>query len=343
MPYETCPALDIDLRLDPAERWAEIIRSERRGARALLRGTLGSMSTAQRGLLKLAGPAFRLAYMGSGGRYVGELDAWADGLGISRSDLLILNCTYELSHLDPSLPVLGCTAGVRWVPGLGLVHVRSMDWPIRQIGSATRIFRFRDGRREFVSVGILGHVGVLSGMLPGKYSVTINWAPPVRLPRFSWGPAFLLREVLETCDTYEDAVATLAGSTLATSTFYVVAGTRRGQACVIERAPNASAIREMKGDVLVAGNHHLTRKFRRNNDRIAEGSEDETSLLEDSRARVAVLERELARDRAGGVEAVAGSLDAEPVCNSESYQQMAFCPRTRAVHAWGWMPERRSR
>jgi hypothetical protein len=38
-------------------------------------------------------------------------------------------------------------------------------------------------------------------MLPHAYSVTINWAPPAAFPCFNFGPAFLLREVLETCDT----------------------------------------------------------------------------------------------------------------------------------------------
>ena len=85
--------------------------------------------------------------------------------------------SYELSHLRvPKL--LGCTAGVRWNDGLGMVHLRTLDWPLPSITEATRLFRFRRGSREFVVVGACGHVGVLSGMLPKAYSVTINWAPP---------------------------------------------------------------------------------------------------------------------------------------------------------------------
>ena len=39
-------------------------------------------------------------------------------------------------------------------------------------------------------------VGVLSGMLPGAYSATINWAPPARAPTFRFGPTFLLRDAM---------------------------------------------------------------------------------------------------------------------------------------------------
>ena len=101
--------------------------------------------------------------------------------------------------------LFGCTAGVRWLDGLGMVHLRTLDWPLATMGQATRFFRFQRGAREFVSVGVPGQVGVLSGMLPGGYSVTINWAPPIGRPSFDFGPTFLLRDTLETCDRYDDA------------------------------------------------------------------------------------------------------------------------------------------
>src|SRR6516162_8776918 len=105
--------------------------------------------------------------------------------------------------------MFGCTTGVRWADGLGLVHVRTLDWPLPAMGSATRLFRFRRGAREFVAVGVPSQVSVLSGMLPGAYSVSINWAPPAAMPSFEFGPAFLVRQTLETCDSYAAAVQAL--------------------------------------------------------------------------------------------------------------------------------------
>ncbi len=333
------PRHDIDLRLPESDRWAAVIRAERTSARRLLRSVTAELPPLARMAMAAGGPLLKGAYSLAGGRYLGEINAWADGLGVTSEELLVHNLSYELSHAIDRLPKIGCTAGVRWVTGIGLVHVRSMDWPVRQIGPATRLFRFKDGRREFVSVGILGHAGVLSGMVPGQYSVTLNWAPAPRLPRFEWGPAFLLREVLESCDSYEEAVAALSDAELSTSVFYLVAGTRRGQACVIERTQDQSAVREMKGDVLVQANHHLARRMVGHNELISEGSEEEYSLLESSRERADVLERGLRRaGPSASIEAVAGCLDAEPVRNEDSHQQMVFVPCRREVRVWRWLP-----
>lgn len=332
------PLHDIDLRRPERERWRDVMRRERAVARRQLRSLQAGAPMLGRALLTLFGKPFQAAYALSGGRYGGEMAAIAEDVGIPTSQLLLLNCSYEMSHAWGRLSAFGCTAGVRWLSGHGLVHVRSMDWPLPQVGHATRLFRYRDGRRAFTSVGILGHVGVLSGMLPGAYSVTLNWAPPTRLPRFQWGPAFLLRVVLETCDTYDDAVAALADAELATSVFFLVAGTRRGEACIIERTPDVAAVREMRGDVLVGANHHVARKFLRHNDGIAEGTDEYFSLLETSEERADVLERELRVVRPGvGIDDVARCLDVDPVCNDDSYQQMAFCPRTGALRAWRWV------
>src|SRR5262249_31060972 len=143
--------------------------------------------------------------------------------------------------------LFGCTAGVRWADGVGMVHVRTLDWPLPAMGEATRLFRFRRGAREFVSVGVPGQVSVLSGMVPGPYSVTINWAPPAAPPSFELGPASLLRNTLEGCDGYEAAVEALRRTPLSTSVFFTVCGTERGQACVIERSQRAAVVREMDG------------------------------------------------------------------------------------------------
>src|SRR5262249_32565296 len=161
--------------------------------------------------------------------------------------------------------IFGCTAGICWLEGLGLVHVRTLDWPLASIGAGTRLFRFRNGAREFVVVGVPGHVGALSGMVPGAYSVTINWAPPVGVPSFDWGATFLLRNTLETCDTYADAVSRLKRTQLSTSVFYTVCGAEKNQACVIERTSRSAVVREMNEAVLVQANHHVADRFVENN------------------------------------------------------------------------------
>jgi hypothetical protein len=244
----------------------------------------------------------------------------------------MLNCAYELSHLR--LPKLfGCTTGVRWVESLGMVHLRTLDWPLPRMGEATRLFRFRQGAREFVSVGVPGQVSVLSGMLPGAYSVTINWAPPASMPTFEFGPAFLLRHTLENCDGYSAAVEKLRRTTLSTSVFFTVCGTEPGQACVIERTQQKAAVREMAGPALAQANHHVAARFVRNNDVLPEVEVE--GFHEDSGLRAESLCRALTElGRSPTLDDLTRTLNVPPVFNQYTVQQMMFVPRTGEVRVW---------
>jgi len=204
------------------------------------------------------------------------------------------------------------------------------------MGAATRIFRFHHGAREFVSVGVPGQVGVLSGMLPNAYSVTINWAPPAAFPSFDFGPAFLLRDTLETCDTYDAAVRTLTQTSLSTSVFFTICGTEKDQACVIERTQRAAAVRPMSGPVLVQANHHAAGQFARNNEELREVVEGEEEFsLEGSGCRLDTLAKALTEiGLPCPLEKAAKVLDIQTVLNKLTCQQMVFCPRGGDVMVW---------
>jgi hypothetical protein len=201
------------------------------------------------------------------------------------------------------------------------------------MGPATRLFRFRRGARELVAVGVPSQVSVLTGMLPGAYSVSINWAPPAAMPSFDIGPAFLVRHTLETCDSYGAAVEALRRTPLSTSVFFTVCGVERDQACVIERTQRAAAVRPLAGPALAQANHHVAVRFARNNKVLREVEEE--GFQQDSERRAEALGRALAEaGPPGTLDAVAGLLDVPPVCNRYTVQRMAFCPRTGDVRVW---------
>src|SRR5689334_11230537 len=177
------PTYGIDLGREEAKRWAEVISCESVAARQLIEEACSQIERVP----ELLRWIFARLYQRFGGLYRGEITSWADALGVSLGTVTVLNCAYELSHLRWPRP-FGCTAGLRWVDGVGMVHVRSLDWPLATMAAATCLFRFRRGAREFVLVGVPGHVGALSGMLPRAYSVTINWAPAAGVPTFDFGP-----------------------------------------------------------------------------------------------------------------------------------------------------------
>jgi hypothetical protein len=325
------PTYTIDLERPEPLRWAEVVAAERASAARLVAEAAGDLRRVPEWVRR----AFARLYQLSGGLYHGEIQAWADALGVSAGTVTLLNCAYELSHLRLPRP-FGCTAGVRWAEGLGPVHLRNLDWPLAGLGDATCLFRFRRGGREFLVVGAPGQVGVLSGMLPRAYSVTINWAPPAGAPSFRFGPAFLLRDTLETRDSYAAAVETLRKTPVSASVFFTVCGTEPGQACVIERTPRSAVVRPPDGPALVQANHHVAARFAANNADLDEVEEDEQEFSrEGSAARADALARALAAP--GGpaaLEEAARVLDAGPVLNKFTCQQMAFCPRTGGVRVW---------
>lgn len=325
------PAYAIDLADDEARRWAGVIAAEREIAARLAREAAAEFESVP----ELLRWAFARLYERTGGLYAREIESWAEGLGVSLGTATMLNCAYELSHLDWPSP-FGCTAGVRWIEGLGLVHVRTLDWPLAGMGGATRLFRFRNGTREFISVGVPGQVGVLSGMLPGAYSVTINWAPPAAFPSFDWGPSFLVRHALETCDTYPSAVRLLEETPLSTSVFFTVCGVGRDEGCVIERTPTKSAVRGLSGRALVQANHHVAAAFAANNERIREVEEGEEEFsLAGSVRRADLLSAALSDvGSPSSLEGVAAAIDVPSVLNRVTCQQMAFCPALGEVRVW---------
>ena len=326
----------IDLNLPPEDRWAEVLRNEGHVAEALAQQAECDLEEHLSPLvIKALSAVGGIAYKALGGPYVEEIRSWAGRMNVSFGKAVALNCTYELSHLNPST-IYGCTAAVRYVKNQGMVHVRSMDWPLSEIGNATRVFRFRKGAHEFVSVGMVGFVGVLSGMVPGGYSVTINWAPPTDTPRFDMAPAFLLRDVLENCLTYDEAVEALCTTTLATSVFYTVCGTKEGQACIVERTSDEYSVREIgSSEVLSQANHHVLKEFKDNNDEMKMCVDNESSLFEDSMSRMTALKKSLGKiKKFKSLVDTGDALDVSPVVNEDAYQQMVFCPATGQFVVW---------
>jgi Acyl-coenzyme A:6-aminopenicillanic acid acyl-transferase len=325
------PTYLIDLRSIETKRWEEVISCEKTVAGRIVQEAASQFERVP----ELLRWVFGRLYEGFGGLYQGEIATWAEALGVSLGTATILNCAYELSHMRwPKL--FGCTAGVRWIDGLGMVHVRTLDWPLATIGAATRLFRFRSGSREFVAVGVPGHVGVLSGMLPQAYSVTINWAPPAGFPSFDFGPVFLLRDTLETCDSYDAAVRALTETRLSTSVFFTVCGTAKDQACVIERTQHEAVVRPMQGTVLVQANHHIAGRFVKNNEDLLEGAEDEDVFsLPGSSKRADILSRALAEIPVPcTLDRVANALNRATVLNQDTCQQIVFCPVRGEVKVW---------
>jgi hypothetical protein len=173
--------------------------------------------------------------------YVGEIAVIAQALGYPGA--WFLNGCYQW----------GCTALARDEAGAPWL-ARTLDWPFPGLGRFLEIARMQGPAGEFDNVTWAGYVGVLTASAPGRFAAAINQAPLRRRTRHPWlrpydmllnairtwrirfvPPDHLLREVFETCRTYDEAKQRLESTPIARPVIYSLVGCERGQRCVIER------------------------------------------------------------------------------------------------------------
>lgn len=197
-----------------------------------------------------------------------EIAAVAEAIG--RRGAHLLNLSYEW----------GCTAGVeaRGEP----VMLRVLDWGnLDGLGETLCVIRQDGPAGAWLHVGWPGLAGAITALAPGRFAVAIN-QPPLPLTRLGatararglrltglladWAasrpaawrarglpPAHLLRIACDTAEDFGAAVALLRDAPVASAVTFTLAGTRPGEAAVIERAPERTGLRE--GPKVAAANH----------------------------------------------------------------------------------------
>jgi hypothetical protein len=194
--------------------------------------------------------------------YASEIEAFAKRLGVS--GVYALNLVYEC----------GCTSGVYATPD-GPRLLRVLDWPFKGLGQHMLVTHQRGAAGDFHNVTWPAVSGVFTATAQGRFAVALNQAPMRRhktgiyrdwfTNRF-WvnkakglPPAHLLRKVCETARDYEEAKDMLMREPIAIPVIYILAGTKNGEGCVIERLEEGAAMREMGGQPSVtAANHFLS-------------------------------------------------------------------------------------
>jgi predicted choloylglycine hydrolase len=309
------PEYLVDLNEPADERWEEVIENHEEDARELLENALDQVHSYTGKFTPLVKRVLSAGYKLSGGQFTDDIAAWAEALDVSEADVITGNVTYELAQAGHFLGSLGCTAVVLEVPKQGLVCARNMDWELEGMGRTTIALRLDHEDREIVAVTNPGLVGVLSGMVPGEFSITLNWAPPSGRPRFDFGPVFLLRYVLQNAADFDEAVEYLSDTPLSTPALFMVCGT--DNACVIERTNKESAVRWFDGSPLVMTNHYLSEELEDLN-----GSD----FIGDSDGRYASALRAAKRFKGKTVEAAMGILSGRTCLHEGTVQQIVFAP-----------------
>ena len=244
------PEIAVDLALPPDERWWTL-QPYVDAAKQLLTlylTDLGGLEQFQ-GLLE----AYRDACIDP--VYVAELASIARMGDVSEEAVLAGNLYYDALKL-----VLGCTA-FAVDTGNGPLHARNLDWWTENdlLSCHTLIVNYAHQAisRSFRSVGWPGFIGAFSGVAPGRFAVTLNAVLSKEPPAFAPPVTFLLRSVLETANTFEEAVDVLSTTEIASDCLLLITGTKPGEMRVVERTPTRAAVRYPKDGFIVVANDYF--------------------------------------------------------------------------------------
>jgi hypothetical protein len=220
------------LRSEPERLSALLAAARRRYGRIVL--SLGDRATRQ-WLVRSRNP------------YAHELAAVAAHIGLPGA--LLLNLSYEWA----------CTSGVAADPqGPGSRMLRTLDWPMDEIGRHAIVVRQDGGAGAYYTVSWPGYVGVLTAMAPGRFSIAINQPPMRRFSGACWldwvvnrtgvwrglglPPSHLARAICDTATSYAEARRLLIETPLCIPAFFTLAGANGDEGCVIERSEARAAV-----------------------------------------------------------------------------------------------------
>lgn len=193
--------------------------------------------------------------------YLYEIESFAEIIGVP--GVYALNLSYEW----------GCSAGL-YRTGETVSMLRILDWPFPALGRHVLIVLQSGKAGEFFNMTWPGVSGVYTGMAPGRFSACLNLAPMRKHNLTLAGdwiknriiadrqeglpPPHLLRQAFEQAQSYDEARKMLTDTRIAVPAIFLLAGTKPGEGCVIERLENTAEVTELKADQQLAASNHFT-------------------------------------------------------------------------------------
>ncbi|GAL85829.1 peptidase C45 acyl-coenzyme A:6-aminopenicillanic acid acyl-transferase [Sporocytophaga myxococcoides] len=185
--------------------------------------------------------------------YLKEIDFIASISNFSPSEVLIANLYYDILKF-----YFGCTA-FAVSNGQTVMHGRNLDWHTENnlLGKHSLILNFkREGKTLFKTIGWPGFIGTLSGIRPGKFSLTLNAVLSGESPEIAVPISFLLRDILTSSSTFQEAKQKLENTKIASDCLILLSGILADEKVVIERTPNRSATRASDSGYIIVTNDY---------------------------------------------------------------------------------------
>jgi hypothetical protein len=235
-----CPRYVVDLDAPSEERWGHIVRAyadELPGVLGLADEMLGKWGAGA--IAPLLTGAARVGFVQHGA----ELRGVAEAAGMSVGRVVMLQIAYEAFAACTSIVVNGADGRP--------LHIRTMDWEMPDLMPLTIEVDFvQGGELQYRATTWAGYVGVLTGLRPGAFSVSVNYRRttvmndnPIRafatnlrrgLARH-WPVSFMVREALESCTDFQSGLTALATSELIAPVYLTICGVKPGEGAILTR------------------------------------------------------------------------------------------------------------
>uniref|UniRef100_A0A8C1U677 Acid ceramidase n=1 Tax=Cyprinus carpio TaxID=7962 RepID=A0A8C1U677_CYPCA len=244
----------VNLDLPPSERWTQVIKDKNTELITMVR-TIKDMAKGffNGKLVNLVDEELPLIVDTLPQPFNEEIKGIAAVSGIPLGEITLFNIFYEVFTV--------CTSVVAEDFNGNIYHARNLDfglfmgwdrhnktWTLTEkLKPLVVNVNFQRGNKTvFKSTNFAGYVGILTGIRPGEFSLTVN-------ERFSvdggyvgilewilgWRDGmwmgFLTRKVLENATSYEDAKNQLSQTELLAPAYFILGGNGTGQGCVITR------------------------------------------------------------------------------------------------------------
>lgn len=232
------PEVTVNLDLPPEQRWVALAPQFRDKFQPLVNFLLSIVSPE---VLQLVEGLMDLAGLFMSAEHRAEIVGLARAAGQPVGQMVLMNLVYEIAS--------GCTSIVATRRGadggVSILHGRNLDYPVPGLSDLEITVRFqRGGQTQYIGTTYFGYIGLLTGMRPGGFSVSIdqrttggnvvtNFLEAALRGGKSIG--FFLREVLEQETYFGRALQRLATTRLASVAYLIIAGTRRGEGAVVTR------------------------------------------------------------------------------------------------------------
>lgn len=192
--------------------------------------------------------------------YLYEIESFAEILGTP--GVYALNLSYEW----------GCTSGL-YRTGETVSLLRVLDWPFPALGRHVMIVLQNGKAGDFFNLTWPGVSGVFTGMAPGRFTAALNLAPMrqhnmtlvgdwlknrlIAEKQEGLPPHHLLRQAFEQAESYEEAKKILTDTRIAVPAIFILAGTKPGEGCIIERLENTAEVAELSASQQLTATNHF--------------------------------------------------------------------------------------